>query len=814
MAIKEIILTQEMISDISNDLNIQKNQVENTLNLLLDDCTIPFIARYRKEVTGGLDEVQIRNILEKFEYIFSLNERKDAIVRSIIEQNKMTPVLQAKIIACKVKSELEDLYLPFKPKKRTRGQIAVERGLTPLAQEVFGQKSSLIDLANLFGSYIGTHDELKNLELVIQGTKDLIAEQISEIPEMRKEIRHWMFENANFKAEARDEFKDKKTKYSNYYSFIEPIKSVAGHRLMALRRGEKEEVLKVSFEFDEQIPLSIIASHVIKNGASEIVKNFLTECVAESYTRLISPSIETELRLETKSSAEEEAIFVFGKNLRNLLLLPPIPKRIVLGVDPGLRTGSKLVVVDQTGKLLNHATVYPQHDEDFEKPKNKNASEVIINLIIQYRVELISIGNGTAGREMEVFIEKILESLINIKKPRIVIVNEAGASVYSASDIAREEFPDLDISYRGSVSIARRLQDPLAELVKIDPKSIGVGQYQHDVNQSRLKKQLGDVVESCVNYVGVNLNTASPSLLSYVAGIGNGLAKGIVRHRDLHGEFKDRKNLFEVMGYGAKVFEQSAGFLRIPESINPLDNTAVHPESYLIVEKMAADLSLPIHSIVGNKENLDKIKLENYVSEEVGLPTLQDIIKELLKPGRDPREDGAKHIYNREVRDFEHLKEGQIITGTVTNVTNFGAFVDIGVHQDGLIHISELSNQFIKDLSQVISVGQQVKVKVIGLDKERKRISLSKRACEENPTLSVSSTSLSQNRSGASTGNGQQQRTSYSKDNQETRSSNNNQNVSYSTKKGYTKNTRSDHKDSEKPASLSDLINKFNTNRV
>lgn len=817
MAIKEIILTQEMISDISNDLNIQKNQVENTLNLILDDCTIPFIARYRKEVTGGLDEVQIRNIVEKFEYIFSLNERKDAIVRSITEQNKMTPALQAKISACKVKSELEDLYLPYKPKKRTRGQIAVERGLAPLAIEVLNQDSSLIDLASLFSAYIGKHDDLKNLELVIQGTKDYIAENISEIAEMRKEVRHWMFENANFKAEVRDEFKDKKTKYNNYYEFCEPIKSIAAHRLMALRRGEKEEVLKVSFEFDEQIPLSIISSHVIKHEASDVVKNFLTECVNESYTRLISPSIETELRLETKTSAEEEAISVFGKNLRNLLLLPPIPKRIILGVDPGLRTGSKLVVVDQTGKLLDYTTVYPQHEDDFEKPKNKNAAESIVNLIQKHHVELISIGNGTAGREMEAFIEKTLETLTNVKKPRVVIVNEAGASVYSASDIAREEFPDLDISYRGAVSIARRLQDPLAELVKIDPKSIGVGQYQHDVNQSRLKKQLGEVVESCVNYVGVNLNTASPSLLSYVAGIGNSLAKGIVRHREANGEFKDRKNLFEVMGYGAKIFEQSAGFLRIPESSNPLDNTGVHPESYPILEKMASDLSLPINQIVGNRENINKIKLENYVTDEVGLPTLQDIIKELLKPGRDPREDGSKQTYNREVRDFGHLKEGQVVTGTVTNVTNFGAFVDIGVHQDGLIHISELSNQFIKDLSQAISVGQQVKVKVIGLDKERKRISLSKRACEENSATTNPASSTHQNRSGASSGQNQKQQYNkgQSQDNRGQQENRNyNQNSSYNTKKYNTKNTKNENKESEKPASLSDLINKFNTNRV
>lgn len=410
---------------------------------------------------------------------------------------------------------------------------------------------------------------------------------------------------------------------------------------------------------------------------------------------------------------------------------------------------------------------------------------------------------------MEAFVEKVLDTLGKVRKPRLVIVNEAGASVYSASDIAREEFPDLDISYRGSVSIARRLQDPLAELVKIDPKSIGVGQYQHDVNQSRLKKQLGEVVESCVNYVGVNLNTASPSLLSYVAGIGPSLAKGIVRHRDSHGEYKNRKKLFEVMGYGAKTFEQSAGFLRIPESENPLDNTGVHPESYSIIEKMANDLSLSIKDLVGHKENIQKIKLEPYVTEEFGLPTLQDIIKELLKPGRDPREDGAKQSYNREVRDFGHLKEGQVITGTVTNVTNFGAFVDIGVHQDGLIHISELSNQFIKDLSQVISVGQQVKVKVIGLDKERKRISLSKRACEENVVASAPG-QPQQARSGASSTQQKQNYVKNSQKNDERVS----QNSNYNNKRSGGQTKKSINKEPEKPASLSDLLNKFNTNRV
>ena len=815
MAKKEMNISQEMITDISNDLNIPKNQVENTLNLILDDCTIPFIARYRKEVTGGLDEVQIRNIMDKYEYIYSLNERKEAIIRSITEQNKMTPALQAKIIACKIKTELEDLYLPFKPKKRTRGQIAAERGLAPLAMQILEQNSNLVDLTPAFSEYIGKHDDLKNLEIVIQGVKDYIAECISEIAEVRKEIRLWMFENAKFKSEVRDDFKDKKTKYNNYYEFNEPVKTIAPHRLMALRRGEKEEVLKVTLDYDEQIPLSIISSYVVKNTATEVVKIFLTECINESYNRLISTSIETELRLETKTVAEEEAISVFGKNLRNLLLLPPIPKRVVMGVDPGLRTGSKLVIVDQTGKLLDFTTIYPHHDEDMSHHKNKSASEIILNFINKHKVELISIGNGTAGRETEDFFEKVLAACSLGSKPRIVIVNEAGASVYSASDLAREEFPDLDITFRGAISIARRLQDPLAELVKIDPKSIGVGQYQHDVNQSRLKKQLGEIVESCVNYVGVNLNTASPSLLSYVAGIGPSLAKGIVRHRESFGEFKDRRNLFDVMGFGAKIFEQSAGFLKIPESANPLDNTSVHPESYGIVEKIASDLTISISELIGNKENIHKVKLENYVTDEVGLPTLQDIIKELLKPGRDPREEGSKQTYNREVRDFNHLKEGQVITGTVTNVTNFGAFVDIGVHQDGLIHISELSNQFIKDLSQAISVGQQVKVKVIGLDKERKRISLSKKACEEVTTTSHNTvpTQGTAARSGAVSAQPNKFRKNYS-DSSQARANSSDSSVSYSKKSSQRSNKNNDGKEQDKHASLSDLLNKFNSNRV
>jgi uncharacterized protein len=798
-------LTQEIVLSIASELNLEKNQIENTLKLHLDDCTVPFIARYRKEMTNGLDEIQIRNIFDRFEYISALNERKEGILRSISEQGKLTEELKNKINACKVRSELEDLYLPYKPKKRTRGQIALERGLAPLADQILAQDASLIELDTLFQSYVGKHEELKSAEIVLAGVRDYIAELISEVAEIRSEVRNWTFHNALFVAQVKDEFQDKKTKYNNYYHFSEPVKSIPAHRLMALRRGEKEDILKLNLQFDEQIPLSLISDRIIKISASDAVKKFLSTCVQDSYERLINPSIETEIRLETKTHAEEEAIFVFGKNLRTLLLLPPIPKRIVLGIDPGLRTGSKIVVVDKTGKLLEYTTIFPHHDQDLEYPKNKSAFESILGLIRRHGVSLISIGNGTAGREMESFVEKVLGKNPDLTV-RTVMVNEAGASVYSASDIAREEFPDLDITYRGAVSIARRLQDPLAELVKIDPKSIGVGQYQHDVNQSRLKKKLSEIVESCVNYVGVNLNTASPSLLSYIAGIGPSLAKNIVRYRETHGEFKTRQDLLEITGFGPKAFEQSAGFLRIPESSNPLDNTAVHPESYSTIEKMAQDLEIDVKELVGNKEKLAKVKLDTFVSDKIGMLTLNDIIKELFKPGRDPREDGAKHSYNREIRDFNQLQEGQILTGTVTNVTNFGAFVDIGVHQDGLIHISELSNQFIKDVSQTINVGDCVKVKVIALDKERRRISLSKRACEERVSAQQNTPAPKQS---------QHSQPQHSKPYVERKPHN-----FISSEKGLLKKQNQQNSDSihngslDKHASLEDLMKKFNSNRV
>jgi uncharacterized protein len=808
MANKDILLTPEIVTDITSELNLNKTPVENTLKLLLDDCTVPFIARYRKEATGGLDEVQIRDIRDRFEYLIALGERKETILKSIQEQGKLTPVLEAKIKSCKVKSELEDLYLPYKPKKRTRGQIAKERGLEPLALEILKQDPSLEDLAGLCVSYVGQHPEVTTLEIAIQGAKDYIAEQISERADIRGELRQWIFDNATFVSVVRDEYKEKKTKYNNYYDFKEPVNSIAAHRLMALRRGEKEEILKVTVDYDNETVLALVSDKTLERKATEPVRALMTECIKDAFNRLLAPSIETELRLETKNRAEEEAISVFAKNLRSLLLLPPIPKKIVLGVDPGIRTGSKLVVVDETGKLLDHATIFPDIEQPITAPKNKNAVEKSLDFVKKYNVEYVSIGNGTAGREMDDFFHQIAEANKDLKI-KILVVNEAGASVYSASDVARDEFPDLDLTYRGAVSIARRLQDPLAELVKIEPKSIGVGQYQHDVNQSRLKKQLDEVVESCVNYVGVNLNTASPSLLSYVAGIGPTLAKNIVRHREQKGIFKDRNSLFEVMGFGPKAFEQAAGFLRIPEAVNPLDNTAVHPEAYKVVEKIAGDLNKSATELIGKRDVLNTLDLKKYVTDEIGVPTLQDIVRELQKPGRDPREDGVKHTYNREVRDLNSLQEGMVLSGTVTNVTNFGAFVDIGVHQDGLIHISELSSQFIKDASQAIAVGDQVKVKVIGVDKERKRISLSRKAVEEGVAGTLGA--RPSQRAGASSGPQARNGSNPTNNQRPTHSSS----ASSSGPRGQSgRDGRAAPAQPSGPASLQDLLNKFNNKRL
>lgn len=718
---------------IAQELGLGLAQVEGTVALLQDDCTIPFIARYRKERTGNLDEVQIRDVRDRYEYLTQLNERKAAVLRQIDEQGKLTPALRARIEAAETKTLLEDLYLPFKPKKRTRGQIAAERGLEPLASSLLLGPGAPADLAGAFAARVGTHEDLKTVEDVRKGCKDFIAEQVSELADLRQGLRQWIFQNAVYRAVVKDEFREQKTKYNQYYDFTESVRTIAAHRLMALRRAEQEGVVRVTTEYDADVPLSLVERYTIAGGTPDTVQEFLRECAKDAFERILATSTETEIRLESKANAEEDAIKVFSKNLRNLLLLPPIPSRVVMGVDPGIRTGSKVVVVDPTGKLLHTETVYPILNAEPSHPKNTQAAEKIFAAIKKYNVECISVGNGTGCREVADFLQHVVDSHKMQNATRVIIVNEAGASVYSASDLARDEFPDLDVTLRGAVSIARRLQDPLAELVKIDPKSIGVGQYQHDVNQSKLKKSLTEVVESCVNYVGVNLNTASASLLSYVAGIGPHLAKNIVRERELRGRYPARTALLEVSGFGPKAFEQAAGFLRIPDSEHPLDKTAVHPESYAIVEKMAERLGIGLVGLVGNREAVDQLRLEDFVDERFGLPTLKDIIAELKKPGRDPREEGASQKYSREVRKLEELKVGQVCDGTVTNVTNFGAFVDIGVHQDGLVHVSEISHDFIKDASAALAVGQRVKVKVIDVDYERKRISLSCKACLEAP---------------------------------------------------------------------------------
>lgn len=797
------------VQKISEELSIEQHKIAATLELILEDCTIPFIARYRKEKTGNLDEVQIRDIRDRYEYFVQLDERRAAVIRSIEEQGKMTAELRAEIDGCETKTRLEDLYLPYKPKKRTRGQVAKERGLEPLAASLMSRESPFAgSLDEAFEAAVALHEELKSADDVRKGVKDIIAESVSESADLRQDLRTWIFQNAVFRSVVREEFAEKKTKYADYYDFQEQVASIPPHRLMALRRGEKEGILRVQVSYDPEPPLQMIEGRVTGSVQQKELKDFLEECAKEAFDRILSTSTETDIRLEAKNKAEEDAIKVFSKNMRKLLLLPPIPSKVVMGVDPGIRTGSKVVVVDETGKLLEYDTIYPVLDH-LEHAKNKTAVERLIALIGKHNVACISVGNGTGSREVADLIDHALQAHGLEDRVQVMIVNESGASVYSASDVAREEFPDLDITIRGSVSIARRLQDPLAELVKIDPKSIGVGQYQHDVNQVKLKKSLGEVVESCVNYVGVNLNTASPSLLSYVAGIGPGLARSIVETRQEKGRFVNRSDLMKVPGFGPKAFQQSAGFLRIAEAPNPLDGTAVHPESYPIVEQMAEKLGCTVKELVGNKELVAQLKLSEFVTDTVGELTLKDIIAELQKPGRDPRKEGASQKYSRIVRKISDLKEGQILDGTVTNVTNFGAFVDIGVHQDGLVHVSELSTDFVQDASEAISVGDKVKVMVIGVDLERKRISLSRKACLTGAAGNTSKAANPGKEQGSHERRRPSPRRAGASSGQSGKSGRPRGNPLSSTDRGARKS-----EEPSKPASMADLLAKFNSNKV
>ena len=706
---------------IADELNIKEHQVENTINLIDSGNTIPFIARYRKEVTGNLSDEILRQLGERLNYLRNLEKRKEEIIRLIDEQGKLTEELTNSINNASILSELEDIYRPYKQKKRTRATIAKEKGLEPFANIIYLQMEKK-DINELAKEYINPEKGVETVEDVFNGAMDIIAENISDNAEYRKIIKKMCFREAVIISKAA---KEEKSPYEMYYDFSELISKVPSHRILAMNRGEKEEFLKVKIDKPEEKILDYIKRDIIKDKNSQFSK-ILNTAIEDSYKRLIEPSIDREIRTDLTEKADEKAINVFGKNAKQLLLQPPIKNINVIGFDPAYRTGCKIAVIDSTGKLLDTTTIYPT------EPQNdiEGSKKVIKNLINKYDIDMIAIGNGTASRESEMFISDTLKEID--KKVYYAIVSEAGASVYSASKLATEEYPDINVSLRGAISIARRLQDPLAELVKIDPKSIGVGQYQHDVNQKRLNESLTGVVEDAVNSVGVDVNTATPSLLSYVAGINKTIAKNIVKYRDENGKIKNRKELLKVPKLGKVAFEQCAGFIRIFDGTNPLEITAVHPESYDVTEKLLKELGYNTESIK-DKEKLNelRVKLKDINIKEmakklnIGELTLKDIIDELSKPGRDPREDLPKPILRSDVLKFEDLKEGMILTGTVRNVIDFGAFVDIGVKHDGLVHISEMADRFVKNPSDVVSVGDIVKVKVIGIDNERQKVKLS-----------------------------------------------------------------------------------------
>ena len=696
---------------IARFLQIPEGQVELTIGLLNEGATIPFISRYRKEVTGGLDEVQIGAIKDQLDKLTELSKRKETILATIEEQGKLTPELRKRIEESWDSTEIEDLYLPYKPKRVTKAEIARRKGLEPLAKIVMMQNEN--NLSARIKSFI--KGEVKNAEEALQGARDIIAEWINENESARNTVRNSFAHTAMITSKVIKGKEEEGAKYRDYFDFSEPLNRASSHRLLALRRGEAEGILRVSISPDAESCLDRLNRRFVK-GRGEVSEQVAT-AVDDSFKRLLKPSIETEFSNQSKAKADEEAIRVFAENLRQLLLAPPLGQKRVLGVDPGYRTGCKLVCLDAQGNLLHNEAIFP-HPPQNEKGK---AAAKVAQLVATYAIDAIAIGNGTASRETEQFITNIRYD----RKVQVFVVSENGASIYSASKIAREEFPEYDVTVRGAVSIGRRLMDPLAELVKIDPKSIGVGQYQHDVEQNALKKSLDQTVESCVNLVGVNVNTASKHLLTYISGLGPTLAQNIVNYRAEHGPFTSRKELMKVPRMGEKAFEQSAGFLRIPDGKNPLDNSAVHPESYPIVERMAKDLKCSVADLITDKALKKKLKLTDYLTDKVGMPTLLDIMEELDKPGRDPRQTIQVFAFDPTVKTIEDLKEGQVLPGIVTNITNFGCFVDVGIKENGLVHISELADRFVSDPTQVVSIHQHVKVKVLSVDLSRKRVQLS-----------------------------------------------------------------------------------------
>jgi protein Tex len=698
---------------IAAELNISIGQVERTILLINGGATVPFIARYRKEMTGSLDEVAITKIRDRNIQLIELDKRKESIISSIQEQGKLTDELEKQINNVSNMSELEDIYLPFKPKRKTRATIAIAKGLEPLAAYIWEQKSS--DIESKAESFIDIEKGVNNIEEAIAGARDIIAEWINENQTARAQIRRLFSYEATIKSKIVKGKEKEGEKYENYFEWEEQLSKSPSHRVLAMFRGENEEFLKLTIAPPEEKAIALLEKTFLKanNAASKEVQ----KAIKDGYKRLLAPSIETEIRQVNKLKADEEAIRVFIENLRQLLLSPPLGEKNVLAIDPGYRTGCKVVCIDRNGKLLHNETIYPHPPES----QVKQAANKISNLVNAYKIEAIAIGNGTASRETERFIKSIRFD----KDVMAIMVNESGASVYSASAVAREEFPEYDITVRGAVSIGRRLMDPLAELVKIDPKSIGVGQYQHDVDQKLLQHSLDDVVVSCVNAVGVEVNTASKQLLTYVSGLGPSLAQNLVDYRNKNGAFESRNELKKIPRFGDKAFEQAAGFLRIRDAKNPLDRSAVHPESYVIVKKMADDLSCTIEELIKNEELRKQININKYVTDTVGLPTLKDIVSELAKPGRDPRVKFDFFEFDKNVHSIKDLQIGMVLPGIVTNITAFGAFVDIGVHQDGLVHISQLADKFIKDPNEVVKLNQKVNVKVVDIDMDRKRIQLS-----------------------------------------------------------------------------------------
>lgn len=704
-------MTEIFNSLISKTLGISARQIEKTIGLLDEGATIPFISRYRKEVTGALDEVQIGDIKDQYDKLTELEKRKKTILSSIEEQNKLTPELKKRIEASWDSTELEDIYLPFKPKRQTKAEIARKKGLEPLATLLMMQVTQDIKKATI--SYI--KGEVKDAKDALQGARDIIAEWVNEDEQARNTVRNFFARTSVISSKVIKGKEEEGSKYRDYFDFSEPLNRCSSHRLLALRRGETEGFLRVSISPDTEGCMERLTRKFVKGNSDASAQ--VEEAVTDSFKRLLKPSIETEYANLSKVKADEEAIQVFSENLRQLLLSAPLGQKRVLGVDPGYRTGCKIVCLDAQGNLVHNEAIYP-HPPQNEKGK---AAAKVAQLVSTYAIDAIAIGNGTASRETEEFITGIRYD----KKVQVFVVSENGASIYSASKIAREEFPEYDVTVRGAVSIGRRLMDPLAELVKIDPKSIGVGQYQHDVEQGALKKSLDLTVESCVNLVGVDVNTASKHLLTYISGLGPTLAQNIVTYRAEHGPFASRRELLKVPRMGEKAFEQSAGFLRITNGKNPLDNSAVHPESYSIVEKMAKDLGCTVSDLITNKELKKKLDLGKYVTGNIGLPTLTDIMEELDKPGRDPRQTIKVFEFDPNVKKLEDLKEGMVLPGIVTNITAFGCFVDVGIKENGLVHISEMADRFISDPTQVVSMHQHVKVKVQSVDLVRKRVQLS-----------------------------------------------------------------------------------------